>query len=47
MDKKTMLNIAGTIWFWSLVGFSYWLLFGGGELGSPSYGLKALLWLGQ
>lgn len=25
--------------------FLYWLLFGGGELNSPSLGIKLLLWL--
>lgn len=27
--------------------FLYWLLFGGGELGSPSLGFQFMLWMAQ
>jgi hypothetical protein len=27
--------------------FLYWLLFGGGELNSPSLGIQFMLWMGQ
>jgi len=47
MSKETFFNILGAIWFWSLVVFLYWLLFGGGELNSPSLGIHFILWMGQ
>ena len=29
----------------TLAIFTYWLLFGGGELNSPSWGIQFLLWI--
>ena len=39
-----MKNVKIAIVFLQLL-FIYWLLFGGGELNSPSLGIKFLLWM--